>query len=188
MDAAAWDARYAAAERVWSVEPNQFVAELAPLPPGRALDLACGEGRNALWLDSLGWEVTGVDYSAVAVEKGASQPSGVTWVVGDALTWRGEGYDLAVIAYLQIPADERSVAVRNAWDALVPGGRLFVVGHDSTNHAEGVGGPKDPARLFTADDILDALPPERDVLRAGRVPRVTEEGTAWDALVEVLKP
>ena len=51
MDAKAWDARYAATELVWSLTPNQFVAaELADLPPGRALDLAAGEGRNAIWL------------------------------------------------------------------------------------------------------------------------------------------
>lgn len=188
MDSAAWDARYAAEERVWSVEPNQFVAELASLPPGRAVDLACGEGRNALWLASLGWQVTGVDYSPVAIDKAAAQPSAVTWVTQDVLTWQGAGFDLAVIAYLQLPAEQRAVAVGNAWSSLKPGGRLFVVGHDSSNHTEGVGGPKDPAVLFTADDVLDALPDRREIVRAGRVPRVTEAGTAWGALVEVIKP
>jgi len=56
MDADAWDQRYAASELVWSREPNQFVAsELADLPPGTAVDLAAGEGRNAIWLASRGW-------------------------------------------------------------------------------------------------------------------------------------
>ena len=51
MDANGWDERYAASDLVWSAEPNRFVAEeLADLPPGRALDLAAGEGRNAIWL------------------------------------------------------------------------------------------------------------------------------------------
>ena len=60
MDSAGWDERYAATELVWSAAPNQFVEEaLADLPPGRALDLACGEGRNARWLAALGWQVTG---------------------------------------------------------------------------------------------------------------------------------
>jgi 2-polyprenyl-3-methyl-5-hydroxy-6-metoxy-1,4-benzoquinol methylase len=59
MDADAWDQRYAAAERVWSVEPNVWLAQVArDLPPGRALDLACGEGRNAVWLAERGWRVT----------------------------------------------------------------------------------------------------------------------------------
>jgi 2-polyprenyl-3-methyl-5-hydroxy-6-metoxy-1,4-benzoquinol methylase len=72
MDARAWDERYAAAELVWSREPNQFVAaELGDLPPGSAVDLAAGEGRNAIWLASLGWSVTAVDFSRVALDKGA---------------------------------------------------------------------------------------------------------------------
>ena len=72
MDADAWDERYAAAELVWSREPNQFVAaELADLPPGTAVDLAAGEGRNAIWLAARGWAATAVDFSQVALDKGA---------------------------------------------------------------------------------------------------------------------
>ena len=90
-----WDARYAATELVWSVTPNQFVAaELADLPPGRAVDLAAGEGRNAIWLASRGWDVTAVDFSQVALDKGRrlaeSQrlAGSVTWVCADATTWQ----------------------------------------------------------------------------------------------------
>src|ERR1700712_1041252 len=95
MDAQTWDERYAAAGLVWSATPNQFVAaELAALPPGRALDLACGEGRNALWLADRGWQVTAVDFSRVALDKGralaarqaGSGPPQLDWVLGDALT------------------------------------------------------------------------------------------------------
>ena len=45
-------------------------AALADLPPGRAVDLAAGEGRNAVWLASRGWDVTAVDFSRVALERG----------------------------------------------------------------------------------------------------------------------
>ncbi len=72
MDSRAWDERYAASELVWSSTPNQFVAaEVADLTPGRALDLAAGEGRNALWLAERGWQVTAVDFSLVGLDKGA---------------------------------------------------------------------------------------------------------------------
>ena len=65
-----WDRRYAEPHLVWSAEPNRFlVEELAGLPPGPALDLACGEGRNAIWLARRGWEVAGVDFSGVAIDK-----------------------------------------------------------------------------------------------------------------------
>lgn len=195
MDSAAWDARYAENPLVWSAGPNQFVAALSDLAPGRAVDLACGEGRNAIWLASLGWRVTGVDFSPVAIDKARALSQDVDWVVGDALTWSGSDYDLAILAYLQLPADERRVAVRNAWSALAPQGQLFVVAHDSTNLTEGTGGPQDASVLYTAEDVLSDLDGAYDVLQAGRVARKVDDGhggdeglTAWDALVRVVKP
>ena len=65
-----WDRRYGSVENLWAAKPNRFlVAEVGDLEPGRALDLACGEGQNAIWLATLGWRVTGVDYSEVAIGK-----------------------------------------------------------------------------------------------------------------------
>ena len=65
MDAAGWDARYAGADLVWSAGPNVWVRELCtPMPPGLALDVAAGEGRNALWLVEQGWTVVAADFSA----------------------------------------------------------------------------------------------------------------------------
>ena len=200
MDAGAWDERYAAAEQVWSVGPNQFVAqELAELQPGVAIDLACGEGRNAVWLADRGWHVTGIDFSEVAVEK-ARRTAGereVTWVVGDALTVELPEADLAVLAYLQLPADQRRTAVRRAFAALRPGGTLLVVAHDSTNLTDGTGGPQDPAVLYTAEDVLADLAADPfEVVRAERVARVVEQddehggtsqATAWDALVRLVR-
>lgn len=203
MDAGDWDERYAATELVWSVTPNQFVAaELADLPAGRALDLAAGEGRNAIWLASLGWEVTAVDFSRVALDKGhrlASEQSltgTVRWECADATRWQAEvAYDAAVVAYLQLPADQRRSAVRRAFDALRPGGTFLLVAHDSTNLTEGTGGPQDPAVLMTAGDVLDDLDDRSfEVVRAGRVARSVGEGhgeeparTAWDCLVRLVR-
>ncbi len=91
MDSQQWDERYASSEFTWSTEPNQFVAaELAGLPPGRALDLAAGEGRNTVWLAERGWHVTAVDFSRVGLEKGRRLGAArgvdadqVTWIVAD---------------------------------------------------------------------------------------------------------
>lgn len=207
MDAEAWDQRYAAAALVWSAEPNRFVAqECADLAPGRAVDLAAGEGRNAIWLAGRGWRVTAVDFSAVALEKGARLTEAATgstagqldWVVGDATQWRSpEPVDLVVVAYLQLPAEQRRAAVRNAVGSLRPGGTLVLVAHDSTNLTEGTGGPQDPAVLMTAEDVLaDLAGLEVDVVRAGRVPREVARGddhggeasaTAWDCLVRLTR-
>ncbi|WP_027860360.1 bifunctional 2-polyprenyl-6-hydroxyphenol methylase/3-demethylubiquinol 3-O-methyltransferase UbiG [Marmoricola sp. URHB0036] len=190
MDAAAWDERYAATALVWSAGPNQFVeSELASLPPGRALDLACGEGRNARWLAERGWQVTAIDWSQVAVDKGRQVNNAVDWRVGDALTAPLPAeLDLVVLAYFQVAADTRRTAIRRSFDALSPGGTLFVIAHDSTNLTEGTGGPQDAAVLYTAADVLDDLAEvDLEVVRAERVARVVDAGTAWDALVRVVR-
>jgi SAM-dependent methyltransferase len=201
MDANAWDERYAASELVWSAGPNRFVAEeLADLPPGTAVDLAAGEGRNAICLARRGWSVTAVDFSQVALDKGRTLAgdTALEWVCADATTWRPpQPVDLTVVAYLQLPADQRRAAVRGAVESLAPGGTFLLVAHDSTNLTEGTGGPQDPAVLMTAEDVLadlDGLPLE--VVRAERVAREVSPGddhrgeparTAWDCLVRVVR-
>ena len=209
MDARGWDERYAAADLVWSATPNRFVeAELAELPAGRALDLAAGEGRNALWLAGLGWQVTAVDFSLVGIDKGRAlqerhehgRDLHVDWVHADVLTYNPGpvSFDLTLIAYLQLTADERRAAVRRAFGALSVGGTFFLVAHDATNLAEGTGGPQDPAVLYTAEEVLADLDGERfEVQRAERVARVVEASddehrgearrTAYDCLVRLVR-
>jgi SAM-dependent methyltransferase len=202
VDANAWDERYAASELVWSVGPNQFVeAECADLPPGRALDLAAGEGRNAIWLARRGWDTTAVDFSQVAVDKGRTLagPIEIEWVCADATTWtRADAYDLVVIAYLQLPEAERREAVRRGFAALRAGGTFLLVCHDTSNLTEGTGGPQDASVLLTAEDVLADLAGEDfEVVRAGRVERFVTvadehgaeaERTAYDCLVRLRRP
>jgi SAM-dependent methyltransferase len=201
MDADAWDQRYSATDLVLSREPNQFVAaELADLPPGAAVDLAAGEGRNALWLADRGWSATAVDFSQVALDKGARLADGldVTWVRADATAWQPPApVDLVVVAYLQLPAADRRRAVRNAVEMLRPGGTFLLVAHDSTNLSEGTGGPQDAAVLMTAEDVVDDLAGlDVQVLKAERVARAVgsddahggvQMRTAWDCLVRLVR-
>ncbi len=165
--AADWDARYAASELVWGAGPNRFVVQhTADLPPGRAVDIACGEGRNAVYLAQRGWHVTGVDFSAKALEKArqleaatAQQHSviPVTWICADALTFTPEPVDLAMIVYAHLPAALRRTVLRRAAAALRPGGRILMIGHNTRNITHGTGGPQDPEILYTATDIIDDL-------------------------------
>jgi SAM-dependent methyltransferase len=161
MDAAGWDERYRSAELVWGAPPNRWVVEeLTGAAPGRALDLACGEGRNALWLAAQGWQVTAVDFSAVAIGKCRELDTQqlVSWVAADATTYRAsEPTDLALLCYLQLGAAERRLAVRGAAAALAPNGRLLVIAHDSRNLTDGTGGPQDPRVLYTAADVVSDL-------------------------------
>ena len=194
MDSTDWDARYAASpDLVWTGEPNRFVVEeLAPLPPGTALDLAAGEGRNAVWLAANGWRVTAVDFSPVAVERGRrlaeERAVSVRWQVGDVLEYvpPAEAFDVVLVAYLHLPAAELTGVLSRARTALAPGGTLLVVGHDVTNLTDGVGGPPDPGLLYTPDGIVAGLDGLR-IRRAETVRRpVRVEDRTADALDTVV--
>lgn len=176
MDASDWDEKYRAADRLWSVEPNIFVADrLGSHRAGAGLDLASGEGRNAIWLAEQGWDMTAVDFSETAVERGRQLSEEVDWVVADVLTWEptgGERFDLIVVAYLHLLMADLETVIRRAAEWLAPGGELFMVGHDRTNIEHGVGGPQYPEILWDVEemvpwldglDILEAEVVERDV-------------------------
>ena len=164
MDSAGWDARYAESDLVWSAEPNLFVAQTtAEFPPGRALDVAGGEGRNALWLADSGWDVTVVDFSTVAVGRAErlwalreQQRGSVTGRVGDVTEgpWPSAAFELVVIAYLHLPPPQRRSMLRHSARAVTPGGHLLVVAHHSDNLTSGYGGPQDPALLYTPEDVV----------------------------------
>jgi SAM-dependent methyltransferase len=186
-----WDRRYAEKENLWSVRPNRFlVAEAEDLPPGRGLDLACGEGQNAIWLAGLGWDVLGVDYSEVAIAKARDRAKrdgvSVEFVAADLLDLEPEpeAYDLVLLLYLHLPPDERRLVLAKAVGALAPGGTLILLGHDLVNLTEGVGGPSDPGLLYTPDEIAGELP-GLTIEKAERVLRdvADEDRPAIDALV-----
>jgi SAM-dependent methyltransferase len=199
MEREEWNERYAGTELVWTATPNRFlVAEVEALRPGRALDLACGEGRNAVWLAERGWRVTGVDFADVALAKAARLAAAraveVAWVDADVRTWEppAGAFDLVVLLYLQLPAHERRAVHARAAAAVAPGGTLLVVAHHATNPAEGYGGPKDPAVLFTEDDVVaDVRGLELERAERVRRPVTTPEGeeaVALDVLVRARRP
>jgi SAM-dependent methyltransferase len=198
MNSQEWDQRYATTDLVWGAGPNRFlVAEVEGLPPGRALDLGCGEGRNAIWLAQRGWQVSGVDFSEVGLDKARSlaveRGVEVTWVRADLLDYQPDhgAFDLVIVMYIQLPAAQLADVMKRASAALAPGGTLLVVGHDLLNLSQGYGGPQNPEVLFTPADIERDLP-GLSIERAERVLRpVTVDGrevTAIDALVRAKKP
>ncbi|HUY30388.1 MAG TPA: class I SAM-dependent methyltransferase [Acidimicrobiales bacterium] len=195
MDSSDWDARYAVDELVWRAEPNRFVVEeVHDLAPGRALDLACGEGRNAVWLAQQGWRATGVDFSTVALEKAArlaaSRDVEVEWIAADLTSFEPPeaAFDLVLLCYVHLVAAERAALHAGAARALAPGGTILVVGHDLANLTEGVGGPQDPAVLFTPEDVVRDLA-GLEIVRAESVRRPVEgSGDAIDALVRARRP
>lgn len=198
MDHESWNTRYEGHEFVWTAAPNQFlVAEVTSLAPGRALDLGCGEGRNAVWLAEQGWQVTAVDFSGVGIAKGREMASKrgveVNWVVEDLNRYEppAHAFDLVIDFYIHIPQDQQRALLARAVAAVAPGGTMLVVGHDLTNLEGGYGGPQDPTLLLTPDDVAKALA-ELKVVQAARVPRVVENADgqfeAIDTLVRAERP
>ena len=205
-----WDARYLERDALWSGEPNpQLVAEVADLPPGRALDLGCGEGADALWLASRGWTVTAIDISQVALsraaanEKRAPRPAGeVEWRHTDAAATppESQAYDLVSLQYFPVRRQPGDDVLRALLDAVVPGGTLLVGYH---HHAE-VSHLPDIRDYYFVQDIADLLGPDwtiqvleerprpnpppagthhthDEVLRALRRPDLSRTSRHWDA-------
>lgn len=200
MDRDVWDARYSGEDLVWTGTPNVFlVSEVAGLPLGRAVDLACGEGRNAVWLAEQGWQVTGVDFSPVGLAKArrlaTSREVDVTWVESTVQEWTPlpQGFDLVAVLYLQLPQPERAAALTVAASAVAPGGTLLVVAHDHDNLQRGFGGPSDEAVLYRTTDVTEiAEVAGLAVRRAEQVVRVVDTDScrreAIDTLVRATRP
>jgi len=199
MDATAWNERYAGADLIWTAEPNMFVVdEVAELPPARALDLACGEGRNAVWLASKGWETTGVDFSVVGLAKGRHLADAVgvevTWIEADATSWQppASGFDLVILCYLQLDGPGRTAALEVAARATALGGHVLVVAHDRDNLVRGVGGPPDASVLYDVEETTSVLVSAGlEVVKAAQVERpvTSAEGVrmAIDTLVRAVR-
>ncbi|MCC7076978.1 MAG: class I SAM-dependent methyltransferase [Acidimicrobiia bacterium] len=192
-----WDDRYRNS-CLWGVEPNLFLVEsVADLPPGDALDLGCGQGRNAVWLARQGHTVTAVDQSEVALEQARelATASGVelTTVCADAATWDAPeaAFDLVILTYVQTPPHERRMIHAQAVRALRAGGRLFLAAHHLRNLTDGVGGPPSPDVLFTEADLAADFA-TLHILRNEEVVRHVERedltGDAVDVVLIAEKP
>ena len=163
MDAADWDRRYADAELLWGAGPNEQVASrLADVPPGTAIDVAGGEGRNAVRLAERGWDVTLVDFSAVALDRArrlADRRGVEVELVGaDVTTWAPEApVDLVLLAYVQLAGGLRRELLARAARWVAPGGLLLVVAHDRSNVEHGHGGPPSEEVCYDVEETVAAL-------------------------------
>ena len=164
MDAEGWDRRYSDSARGFSAEPIPLLVELAsPLVAGRALDLASGAGRNALWLARRGWRVTAVDFSRVGLERAATHAAEagleLDRVHADLYDYRppAGAFDLVLIVYMHPQPAKREAVLASAAEAVAPGGHLLVVGFDVTDPCEGRG-PADPERRFSVSRLSGAFP------------------------------
>lgn len=193
-----WDERYTSEGMLWGAEPNTVVAEIAAtLPVGTVLDLACGQGRNAVWLAQQGHQVTGIDLSPVAIEQARqlAAEAGVTvdLATGDLTEWdpANRTWDLVLLSYLQVPPADRAVAHAKAVAAVAPGGTLLLVAHHRDNLEHGVGGPQAPEVLYTEAELAEDFA-DLEILRNETIDRRVERedlvGTAIDVVLLAIRP
>jgi SAM-dependent methyltransferase len=168
----AWEERYRAAAAVWSGRPNAaLVAEAADLPAGSALDIGCGEGADVLWLAGRGWRVTGVDFSATALQRAAEhaaaqgpEVAGRTgWLQADLTGWRppAEAFDLVSAHYFHLPPEPRRALFAALAAAVAPGGTLLIVGHHADDLHTSMHRPDIPEMFWTAEEVAAELDPAR---------------------------
>ncbi len=192
----AWDERHSHGDFEGDGPNETLVRATFGLPRGRALELACGSGTNAIWLATQGFDVTAVDWSAVGLENGAAKAKAagvsVDWQRHDLFAWKPpeRAFDLVAIVYLHLPNEERLPVYDAAAAAVAPGGRMLVVAHHPQNAVEGFGGPP-PERMLTPEQIAEALragDPTLEVERAEVLRRSDLERPPIDTLAIVRRP
>ena len=172
-----WNDTWSTMDHTFADRDEALVDYTVSLDPGRALDLGCGSGGNAVWLAERGWQVTAVDFSAVAIEKAkiraADRGVEVEFVASDVTTYRPNRlYDLITTFYIQLWPDQRARMLSMAVEALAPGGKLLFVSHDKSAPPSGWS-QEDLESLTTSDEVVSELPS----LRIERAEVVEEAGT-----------
>lgn len=203
-----WDARYQDAasrpsEFLWASQPAKVLTDtVEPLPVGRALDIASGDGRNAIWLAQHGWDTTGIDSSsaAIALAERRARETGATvnWVYADATRWEpSESFDLISVTYLHLDDEAANIALlAHAATWLNPNGSLVVIGHDLENLTTGSPGPRNPRSLYTVEllaraagslDIVVLCQTTRDSAHDPETATGTEHTVAIDTFLHAVR-
>ncbi|WP_165985085.1 cyclopropane-fatty-acyl-phospholipid synthase family protein [Streptomyces sp. YIM 98790] len=191
--AAYWENHYAARDQVWSGRVNAPLAEFAAnQTPGRALDLGCGEGGDAVHLAGLGWRVTAVDISALALDRtrarveAAGLADRVTTERHDLSRSFPEGtFDLISAQYFQAPFEfSRPEIFRRAAAALTAGGALFIVDHGAP--PPWAGAAHAHHHFPSAEEIHDGMGLDPAVHRTERLGTIQREATGPDGVTGLL--
>ncbi len=189
-----WNSRYRERARIWSGNPNpQLVAVAQDLPPGRALDVGCGEGADAVWLASRRWDVLGIDISEVALSRARAHGQQLEPSMSARLEWRQAdllaspelpgGFDLVSVQFMHLPDPERSRLFSSLTPLVGVGGTLLIVAHDPSDLATGARRPPDPDLFHTPQEIAGLLDDAWEIRMCAALPRVERAAEGRDVTV-----
>jgi cyclopropane fatty-acyl-phospholipid synthase-like methyltransferase len=160
-----WDEVYDTQDYVYGIEPNDFLKEHADkLPKGKVLCLAEGEGRNAVFLAELGYEVTAVDSSIIGLEKAEKLANhrGVSIKIEcvDLADYEIEPnhFDVIVSIYCHLPSALRKTVYKKVQSGLVTGGVFLVEGYTTKQLQYKTGGPPNPDMMLSCEILQQELP------------------------------
>ena len=159
FDNSFWNKRYSSTNYIYGAEPNSFLAEHYKLLCNPVLSLSEGEGRNAVFLASHGFEVTGVDFSTVALDKAKklakSRGVEIKTVVADLSTFEPEenNYGSVISISAHLPSTIRNRLYPLIERALKPNGIIILEAYSENQLSRDTGGPKDADMLMTVDKL-----------------------------------
>lgn len=195
---AAWDARYADLDQVWSGQPNgALVTETADLAPGPALDVGCGEGADAVWLSRRGWQVTALDVSQVALDRAAGAAARAAGgEAGRQIQWLLAGlpgaplepgtFDLVSTQYPALLRTPGHDAERSLLALVAPGGVLLVVHHVVRDREQARAHGFDPEDYVAPADVAGLLDGGWEILVHEERPRAVSGGAGSHHTADVV--
>ena len=188
-----WDERYGEPGFAYGTAPNEFIASVADrIPQGKILSLAEGEGRNAVYLASLGYEVTGVDGSEVglrkAVELATERGVSITTIHADLSTFEieAEQWDGIIACYCHVPSTIRIPLHRAVVRGLKSGGVFVLEAFSKEQPAYGTGGPQSLDMLMSLDELKRELT-GLEFVHAVQIERDVREGSGHTGLASVVQ-
>lgn len=188
-----WDERYSEPDFAYGTEPNEFLfSVISRIPKGKILSLAEGEGRNAVYLASLGYQVTGVDGSEVGLRKAQSLAAergvNIKTIHADLGEFHIEPeYWYGILAcYCHVPSALRTLLHRTAVRGLKPGGVFVLEAFSKEQLDRNTGGPQSLDMLMALDDLKQELH-GLEFIHAVQTEREVHEGSKHTGLASVIQ-
>jgi 2-polyprenyl-3-methyl-5-hydroxy-6-metoxy-1,4-benzoquinol methylase len=188
-----WDSRYSEKAYIYGTEPNQYLKQvLENLSPGEILFPAEGEGRNAVYAASLGWEVDAFDQSEAGREKAIrlAKTKGVSinYAISSLEDWQpsGKSYDCIALIYVHLTPDARVLIHQKLIQALKPGGCIILEAFTKKQVARTSGGPKNLELLFDATEIKEDFK-ELEEVEFAETQTLLDEGPLHQGLADVVR-